>query len=125
MLNEIEIVILTETWLDTKTLSENCTIFGHFEVVTRVDRPGGQHGGVVVLQRKVSNVISKDIIIKLDQFLAPASSWRTHLMPLPSPVFICHREQAITESYQSDLNFSFQTVNSGLTKFTQTLLTSL
>ena len=68
MLNEIEIVILTETWPDTKTLSENFTLFGHFEVVTRVDRPDGQHGGVVVLQRKVSNVISKEIIIKLDQF---------------------------------------------------------
>ena len=68
MLNEIEIVVLTETWLDTKTLSENFTLFGQFEVVTRVDRPDGQHGGVVVLRRKISNVTTKEIIVNLDQF---------------------------------------------------------
>ena len=45
MLNEIERVILTETWLDTKTFRENFTFFWQFEVVTMVDRPDDQHGG--------------------------------------------------------------------------------
>ena len=42
---------------------------GQFEVVTRVDRPDGQHGRVVVLQRKISNVISEEVNINLDQFI--------------------------------------------------------
>ena len=60
-LNEIEIAILTETWLDSSTMSDNFNFFCQYELVSRVDRLKGQHGGVAVLRKTSSDLVTRQI----------------------------------------------------------------
>ena len=59
ILNEIEIAILTETWLDSSTMSDNFNLFGQYELVSRVDRLKGQHRGVAVLRKTSSDLVTR------------------------------------------------------------------
>ena len=60
-LNEIEIAILTETWLNSSTMSDNFNLFGHYEIVLRVDRLKGQHGGIAVLRKTSSDLVKRQL----------------------------------------------------------------
>ena len=56
-----EIVLLSDNWLDSSTPNEIFTVLGQLVVVTRSDRPHGQHGGSAVLHRKASDITRRDI----------------------------------------------------------------
>ena len=47
---------MTETSLDSSTMSDNFNHFGQYELLSRVDRLKGQHGGVAVLRKTSSDL---------------------------------------------------------------------
>ena len=59
--NQIELTIITETWLD-HTFDDNvASLFGHYTVIGRRDRCNGPHGGVIALRRLSSSVKFSEI----------------------------------------------------------------
>ena len=60
-LNEIEIAILTETWLHSSKMSDNFNLFGQYELVSSVDWLKGQHGGVAVLRKTSSDLVTRQL----------------------------------------------------------------
>ena len=68
ILNEIEIAILTETWRDSSTMSDNFNLFGQHELVSRVDRLKGQLGGVAVLRKASSDLVTRQLNILKNEF---------------------------------------------------------
>ena len=61
ILNEIEIAILTETWLDSSAMSDNFNLFAQYEPVSRVDRLKCQHGGFAVLRKTSSDLVTPQL----------------------------------------------------------------
>ena len=56
--NQIELTLITETWLD-QTFDDNvASLFGQYTVIGRGDRCNGPHGGVIALKRVSSSSIN-------------------------------------------------------------------
>ena len=49
--HDIEVLFLTETWLDERYDNQFCSLFGVFNVISRKDRLVGSYGGVLSLVR--------------------------------------------------------------------------
>ena len=61
--HNIDLLFLSETWLNPLFDDEFCSLFGTFHVVTRTDRFHGTHGGVIILCHRNSALNISEIVI--------------------------------------------------------------
>ena len=108
-LHKIDLLFLSETWLNPLFDDDFCPLFGTFYVVTRVDRIHGTHGGVIIYNyitiifcRRNSALNISAIFIDNDyDFAVAATLQNSHTSMAPFIVF--HLPPA-TSSYRIHLD---------------------
>ena len=73
-LHNIDLLFLSETWLNPLFDDDFCSLFGTFYVVTRADRIHGTHGGVIILCRRNSALNISEIIFDNNYDFAVAAT---------------------------------------------------
>ena len=85
-------------------MSDNVNLLNQYELVSRVDRHKGQHGGVAVLCKTSSDLVTRQInFLKNDFGTAFAVDISSEALFLCAYTY--HRSQANTEYRLSNLNY--------------------